>query len=87
VFWYVGTKKSYSFQNYFFIGSESQLEVGYSKLAEAQHALSISATWSLRGILEAFLEDFWAESCMVGNFIMSYTQWNHQAPQMPSPTL
>jgi hypothetical protein len=83
----LGTKTSYRFQNYFLIGSESQLEVGYSKLAEAQCALSRSATCSLIGILEAFPEDVWDESGMVGNFIMSSTQWNHQALQMPSPTL
>jgi hypothetical protein len=75
------------FQNYFPICSESQLEDGYSNIVEAQRALSRSASWSLRGILEAFPEAFWAESGMIGNFMMSSTQWNHQALQIPSPNL
>jgi hypothetical protein len=81
------TKTSSRFQNYFPICSESQLEVGYPKPAEVQRALNRSAAWYLRGIWEDFPEDFWAKSGMVGNFIMSATQWNHQALQMPSPNL
>jgi hypothetical protein len=61
------------FQNYFPICSESQLEVGYSKLVEAQHALSRNVVWSLIGILEAFLEEFLDESGMGGNFMMYST--------------
>jgi hypothetical protein len=57
------------------------------KLAEAQRALSRNATWSLIGFLEAFPEEFWAESGMGVNFRMSSTQWNHQELQMPSPNL
>jgi hypothetical protein len=63
------------------------IEVGYSKITEAQCALSRNIVWSLSGFLEAFLEDFWAESGMVGNCMMSDTQWNHQALQIPSPNL
>jgi hypothetical protein len=38
-------------------------------------------------ILEAFPEDFWDESGVGVNFMMSATQWNYQALQIPSPTL
>jgi hypothetical protein len=40
--------------------------------------------WSLRGFLEAFPEEFWAERDMDGNIMMSSTQWNHQELQTPS---
>jgi hypothetical protein len=73
------------FQKYFLICLESKFEVGHLKIVEAQRALSRSVAWSLRGFLEAFPEDFWDASGMVGNIMMSSTQWSHQALQTPSP--
>jgi hypothetical protein len=72
------------FKNTFSFVHNPSFKLVTQKLQKRNVLSAETQVWSLRGCLEAFPEDFWAARDMVGNIMMSATQWNHQVLQTPS---